>query len=82
MSEEKIPVTIKALSLRKLTIPFLPTQKVDDILEELQNKEGIHRDMIRLVFSGKQINKDSTIAQLNYTPGQSIMMMLHLQGGN
>ena len=45
-------ITIKTLSGRKLSLDFEPTQKVEEIKNALQEKEGIPAQQIRLIYSG------------------------------
>ena len=46
-------ITIKTLSGRKLSLDFEPNQKVEEIKNALQEKEGIPVQQIRLIYSGK-----------------------------
>ena len=40
-------ITIKTLSGRKISLDFEPTQKINEIKETLQEKEGIPKEQIR-----------------------------------
>ena len=75
-------ITIKTLSGRKLSLDFEPTQKVEDIKNALQEKEGIPIGQIRLIYSGKILKDELTIQEANIIPGTTLMMMMHLRGGN
>jgi ubiquitin-like protein Nedd8 len=74
-------ITIKTLSGRKLSLDFEPTQKVEEIKNALQEKEGIPCQQIRLIYSGKVLKDEITIQEANITPGTTLMMMMHLRGG-
>lgn len=74
-------ISIKTLSGRKLSLDFEPNQKIIEIKETLQEKEGIPKEQIRLIYSGKVINDDMTIEECNITAGSALMMALHLKGG-
>ena len=74
-------ITIKTLSGRRLSLDFEPTQKVEEIKNALQEKEGIPVAQIRLIYSGKILKDDLTIQEANINPGTTLMMMMHLKGG-
>ena len=74
-------ITIKTLSGRKLSLDFEPTQKVEEIKNALQEKEGIPCEQIRLIYSGKVLKDELTIQEANINPGTTLMMMMHLRGG-
>jgi hypothetical protein len=52
-----------------------------DVKHELQEKEGIQVDQIRLIFSGKQLADDKTLEDYGVVPGSVIHMVLQLRGG-
>ena len=74
-------ITIKTLSGRKLSLDFEPTQKVEEIKNALQEKEGIPVQQIRLIYSGKILKDELTIKEANISPGTTLMIMMHLKGG-
>ncbi len=73
-------ISIKTLAGRKLILDFEPSQKIIQIKEALQEKEGIPKDQIRLIYAGKVINDEMKIEECNIQPGASLMMALHLRG--
>ena len=75
-------ITIKTLSGRKLSLDFEPTQKVEEIKNALQEKEGIPVQQIRLIYSGKILKDELTIKEANISPGTTLMMMMHLRGAS
>jgi hypothetical protein len=74
-------ISIKTLSGRKLSLDFEASQKIVEIKETLQEKEGIPKEQIRLIFSGKVLNDELKIEECNINPGSALMMALHLKGG-
>ena len=74
-------ITIKTLSGRKLSLDFEPTQKIEEIKNALQEKEGIPVEQIRLICQGKVLKDEITIEEAKITPGTTLMMMMHLRGG-
>ena len=74
-------ITIKTLSGRKISLDFEPTKKINEIKETLQEKEGIPKEQIRLIYAGKVLAEESKIEEFKIQPGTVIMMMMHLKGG-
>ena len=48
-------IWIKTLSGRKQSFNFEPEQTVLEVKQQLQEKEGIQVDQIRLIYSGRQL---------------------------
>ena len=71
----------QTLAGRKISLDFEPTQKINEIKETLQEKEGIPKDQIRLIYSGKVLAEESKIEEFNIQPGTIILMMMNLKGG-
>ena len=74
-------ICIKTLSGRKLNLDFESKQKIIEIKEALQEKEGIPKEQIRLIHSGKVMNDEMSLEESNISSGANIMMALHLKGG-
>lgn len=72
-------ITIKTLAGRKISLDFEPSQKINEIKETLQEKEGIPKDQIRLIYSGKVLPEESKIEECNIQPGTIILMMMNLK---
>ena len=66
----------------KQSFNFEPTDSVLQIKQTLQEKEGIDVAMIRLIYGGKQLSDEQTIANYNMKAGDTIHMILQLKGGN
>ena len=60
---------------------FEPTDEVLQIKRQLQEKEGIQVDQIRLIYSGKQLADDKPLEFYNIQAGGTIHMVLQLRGG-
>jgi Ubiquitin family len=74
-------ITIKTLTGRKQVFNFEDSDTVLDVKKQLQEKEGIQVDQIRLIYSGKQLSDDQTLKSYNITAGGTIHMVLQLRGG-
>ena len=49
--------------------------------QNLQEKEGIAVDQIRLIYNGKQLVDDKTLESYKIEAGKTIHMILTLRGG-
>ena len=76
------PLAVKTLTGRKAQFNFDDTDTVAVVKSQLQEKEGIQSDQIRLIYSGKQMADDKTLADYNVKAGSTIHMVLQLRGGN
>jgi hypothetical protein len=74
-------IFIKTLSGRKSPFNFEASQTVLEVKQALQEKEGIQVEQIRLIYMGKQLSDEKTLAEFNITPGGTMHMMLQLRGG-
>eukprot|EP00617_Octactis_speculum_P001573 CAMPEP_0185781110 /NCGR_PEP_ID=MMETSP1174-20130828/101255_1 /TAXON_ID=35687 /ORGANISM="Dictyocha speculum, Strain CCMP1381" /LENGTH=154 /DNA_ID=CAMNT_0028470963 /DNA_START=14 /DNA_END=478 /DNA_ORIENTATION=+ len=76
-----IQIYIKTLTGRKQQFNFDPEDKVINVKEALQEKEGIQMEQIRLIFSGKQLADENSLQSYNIGAGNTIHMVLQLRGG-
>lgn len=74
-------IFIKTLTGRKLPLNFEANQTILDVKNNLQEKEGIQVDQIRLIYSGKQLSDEKTLQDYNIVAGGIIHMVLQLRGG-
>ena len=72
---------IKTLTGRKQCFNFDPENTILQVKQALQEKEGIDIEQIRLIFGGKQLSDELTIASYNLEAGSTIHMVLQLRGG-
>jgi len=75
-------IIIKTLTGRKQPFNFNSEQKILEVKSALQEKEGIQVDQIRLIYSGKQLNDNNTLASYDVKAGAVIHMVLQLRGGS
>lgn len=72
-------ITIKALTGAKLDFNVEETTTVDEVKAMIQEKEGINKDQIRLIFSGKQMADAATMSASGIAPGSVLNMVLELR---
>ena len=80
-SKHPSQIFIKTLTGRKQAYDFESTNEVLMIKEALQEKEGIMKDQIRLIFAGKQLADEKQLGDYNIKAGETIHMVLQLRGG-
>lgn len=74
-------LNIKTLSGVQHSFNVEPTDKIEVLKKMVEEKVGIPPVQQRLVFSGKILPDDKTIAELKLQPNQTIQLILQLKGG-
>lgn len=58
-----------------------PTDKILQVKEKLEERDGIPVAQQRLIFQGKQLNDDKTVASYKLQSGTMVHMVVALRGG-
>ncbi len=74
-------IFIKTLQGKTMTLEVSDADTIQSVKNKIFEKEGIPVDQQRLVFNGKQLEDNMTIADYNIQADSNIHLVLRLRGG-
>ena len=76
-----IQIFVKTLDGKTITLKVPYGEKVINVKETIQKKEGIAKDEQRLIFGGKQLEDSNRLNDYNIQNMSTLHLVIRLRGG-
>jgi ubiquitin-like protein Nedd8 len=76
-----VEIRIRSLTGRNIPVEIDLKQKVADLKEVVEVKEGIPPQQQRFLFAGRQLDDDKSLEECGVVAGSDLHLVLSLRGG-